>query len=208
MLGKRWNDARDMPLRKSQKEWHYGSPQHRISNIVYWSLCKRTHMSKRQLNVQNEPKKLFVKLSCRFLPGKGLKWLVMDQQLLLKRLWVAPTCSTTEKHVINLCSAHWVNISRKVWNNKNWTARNTGVLKRIVWVLTTCHTQYTWDRNICIFLFNRTTSFCYIPYRCFICAPFVILQTSTRYSSSFHTKRFLTSVRRHLSKLRSKRINT
>jgi hypothetical protein len=26
----------------------------------------------------------------------------------------------------------------------------------IVGVLTTCHTQYTWDRNICIFLFNRT----------------------------------------------------
>ena len=27
----------------------------------------------------------------------------------------------------------------------------------IVGVLTTCHTQYTWDRSICIFLFNRTT---------------------------------------------------
>ena len=27
----------------------------------------------------------------------------------------------------------------------------------------------------------------YIPYRCSICAPFVILQTSTRYSSSFQT---------------------
>jgi hypothetical protein len=36
-------------------------------------------------------------------------------------------------------------------------------------------------RSICIFLFNRTTlSFCDIPYRCSICAPFVILQTSTR----------------------------
>ena len=39
--------------------------------------------------------------------------------------------------------------------------------------LTTCHTQYTWDRSICTFLFNRTTlQVCYIP-----CAPFVILQT-------------------------------
>jgi len=27
----------------------------------------------------------------------------------------------------------------------------------IVGILTTCHTQYTWDRSICIFLFNRTT---------------------------------------------------
>ena len=57
----------------------------------------------------------------------------------------------------------------------------TGLLQMIVGVLTTCHTQYTSDSNICIFLFNRKTltSFCYIPYRCSICAPFVILQTST-----------------------------
>ena len=26
-----------------------------------------------------------------------------------------------------------------------------------VGILTTCHTQYIWDRSICIFLFNRTT---------------------------------------------------
>jgi len=35
--------------------------------------------------------------------------------------------------------------------------RNTGLFKMIVRVLTTCHTQYTWDSSICIFLFNRTT---------------------------------------------------
>ena len=33
----------------------------------------------------------------------------------------------------------------------------TGLLKMTVGVLTTCHTQYTWDSSICIFLFNRTT---------------------------------------------------
>jgi len=33
----------------------------------------------------------------------------------------------------------------------------TGLFKMIVEVLTTCHTQYTWDRSICIFLCNRTT---------------------------------------------------
>jgi len=27
----------------------------------------------------------------------------------------------------------------------------------IVGVLTICHSQYTWDRSICVFLFNRTT---------------------------------------------------
>ena len=37
----------------------------------------------------------------------------------------------------------------------------TGLFEMIVGVLTTCHTQCTWDRSICIFLFKR--SFCYIP---------------------------------------------
>ena len=35
--------------------------------------------------------------------------------------------------------------------------RHTGLFKMIVGVLTTCHTQYTSDSSICIFLFNRTT---------------------------------------------------
>ena len=58
---------------------------------------------------------------------------------------------------------------------------NTGLFEMIIGVLTTCHKQYTWDSSICILLFNRTTlQVCYIPYRCSICAPFVIPQTSTR----------------------------
>jgi len=34
----------------------------------------------------------------------------------------------------------------------------------IVGILTTCHTQYTWDRNICIFLFNRTIIQVFVTY--------------------------------------------
>ena len=34
----------------------------------------------------------------------------------------------------------------------------------IVGVLTTCHTQYTWDSSICIFLFNRTTLQGFVTY--------------------------------------------
>jgi len=34
----------------------------------------------------------------------------------------------------------------------------------IVGVLTTCHTQYTWDRSICIFLFNRTALQVFVTY--------------------------------------------
>jgi hypothetical protein len=41
---------------------------------------------------------------------------------------------------------------------------NTGLFKMIVGVLTTCHTQYTWDRNICIFLFSRTTLQVFVTY--------------------------------------------
>jgi len=34
----------------------------------------------------------------------------------------------------------------------------------IVGVLTTCHTQYAWDRSICIFLFNRTKLQVFVTY--------------------------------------------
>ena len=42
--------------------------------------------------------------------------------------------------------------------------RDTGLFEMIVGVLTTCHTQYTWDRSICIFLFNRTTFQVFVTY--------------------------------------------
>jgi hypothetical protein len=41
---------------------------------------------------------------------------------------------------------------------------STGLFKMIVGVLTTCHTQYIWDRSICIFLFNRTTIQVFVTY--------------------------------------------
>ena len=34
----------------------------------------------------------------------------------------------------------------------------------IVGVLTTCHTQYTWDSSLCIFLFNRKTFQVFLTY--------------------------------------------
>ena len=41
---------------------------------------------------------------------------------------------------------------------------NRGLFKMIVWVLTICHTQHTWDRSICIFLFNRTILQVFVTY--------------------------------------------
>jgi len=40
----------------------------------------------------------------------------------------------------------------------------TGLLKMTVRVLTTCHTQYTSDSSICIFLFNRTKLQVFVTY--------------------------------------------
>jgi len=63
---------------------------------------------------------------------------------------------------------------------------STGLFEMIVEVLKTCHTQYTSDSNICIFyLIGSTPCFCYIPYRCSICAPFVILQAYSKLLSGF-----------------------
>ena len=40
----------------------------------------------------------------------------------------------------------------------------TRLLRMTVAVLTTCHTQYTWDSSICISLFNRTTLQVFVTY--------------------------------------------
>ena len=40
----------------------------------------------------------------------------------------------------------------------------TGLFKIIVGILTTCHTQYTSDSSICVFLFNRTTLQVFVTY--------------------------------------------
>jgi len=40
----------------------------------------------------------------------------------------------------------------------------TGLFEMTVGVLATCHTQYTWDRSVCIFLFNRTTIQDFVTY--------------------------------------------
>jgi hypothetical protein len=42
--------------------------------------------------------------------------------------------------------------------------RSTGLLKMIVGVLTTCHTQYTWYRSMCTFFKNRITLQVFVTY--------------------------------------------
>ena len=40
----------------------------------------------------------------------------------------------------------------------------TGLFEMIAGVLTICHTQYTCDSSVCIFLFNGTTLKIFVPY--------------------------------------------
>jgi hypothetical protein len=49
--------------------------------------------------------------------------------------------------------------------SENRIKHSTGLFKMTVGVLTTCHTQYTSDSSICIFLFNRTTVQVFVTYR-------------------------------------------
>ena len=57
------------------------------------------------------------------------------------------------EHQLTKCGAVW-----------EMPTVNTGLFKMIVGDLTTCHTQYTSDRSMCIFLFNRTTLQVFVTY--------------------------------------------
>jgi len=80
-----------------------------------------------------------------------------------------PSANTTSVTSVGLfvCSLSDVSLSRKFLRASNcghwlcpldkkkvFTFSYTGLFKMNIGVLTTCHTQYTWDRSICIFLFN------------------------------------------------------
>ena len=52
----------------------------------------------------------------------------------------------------------------KLWRMSVSMFVYTVLFEMNVGVLTTCHTQYTWDRGLCIFLFNRTTLQVFVTY--------------------------------------------
>ena len=55
-------------------------------------------------------------------------------------------------------------IETRIFEQDYFSVTYTGLFDMIVWVLTPCHTQYTWDRSICIFLFNGTTLQVFVTY--------------------------------------------
>ena len=61
-------------------------------------------------------------------------------------------------------AAHISNEVINVWFPEEGIRCNTGLFKMIVGVLTTCHTQYTWDRSICIFYLIEQHSQVFVTY--------------------------------------------
>ena len=59
-----------------------------------------------------------------------------------------------------LWASHLGNVSKTC----NRILKSTGLFQLIVGVLTTCDTQCTWNRSICVFLFNRTTLQVFVTY--------------------------------------------
>jgi len=95
---------------------------------------------------------------------------------------------------------------------ENWYFQlYTGLFKMIVGVLTTCHTQYTSDSSICIFLFNRTTLQVFVTYLTGALYVhhlwFYRHQHENRVRSKLFVACQLFAVCRHLSKPRSKQRN-
>jgi len=101
----------------------------------------------------------------------------------------------------------WKHINDYDISNRS-VPQNTGLFKMIVEVLTTCHTQYPWDRSVCFFYLMEQHSkillhTLQVLYMCTLC-------DSTNINTIMkckYTKHLLTAVRRHLSKLHSKRRN-
>jgi hypothetical protein len=151
-----------------------------------------------------------------------MSWTAFKKEILYQILWpwqkifIPETKTYTRGDMISTSLSFWFHKNNLKMRNKGLIKVhiNTGLLKMIVRVLTTCHTQYTWDGNICIFLFNRTTLQVFVTY----CTGALYVhplwfykhQHDNRVRSKLkckHTKRLLTAVRRHLSKLRFKRRN-
>jgi len=89
--------------------------------------------------------------------------------------------------------------------------KNTGLFKMIVGVLTTCHTQYTWDSSIRIFLFNMTTLQVFVTYLTSALYVHHLWFYKHQYENRVRSKLFVAcqrfAFRRRLSNLRSKRRN-
>jgi hypothetical protein len=98
------------------------------------------------------------------------------------------------------------------WIILNSVRKNTGLFKMIVGVLTTCHTQYTWDSSICIFLFNRTTLQVFVTFLTGALYVHPLWFYKHQHENRVHFKLFVAcqrfAIRRHLSKLCPKRRNT
>jgi hypothetical protein len=67
--------------------------------------------------------------------------------------------------LLKFCIIFELSLCYSILNNfQHRKLHSTGLFEMIVGVLTTCHTQYTWDSSVCIFLINRTTLQVFVTY--------------------------------------------
>jgi len=151
-----------------------------LAQDVYWYHFVKTEINEdccllgreatQHYITQNIKSHMIMNLNCH--RQKRSSW--MSHYQLLKHLaWCYPLCQTCERLGLNQ-----IRIRKKITdrvsgiNNGQCKMRSAhcihyyyaGLFEMIVRVLTTCHAQYTWDRSICIFLFNRTTPHVYVTY--------------------------------------------
>ena len=94
---------------------------------------------------------------------KSLSRYILDYQLFLRPHLAAHServCASLAPHLLYY-SDTWLSWGTGTYVYSRW---NTGWFEMIVRVLTTCHTQYTSDSSICVFLFNRTTLQVFVTY--------------------------------------------
>ena len=139
------------------------------------------------------------------------------------RLWYVPqiVCSCKQLKIIQnfsfLGRRHFYGLRIAVTNRLfkfthiSWVGTSTGLFKMIVGVLTTFHIQNTWDRNVCIFLFDRTTLQVFVTYLTGALSVHPLCFYKHQHENRVRPKLFVAcqcfAVCRQLSKLRSKRRN-
>ena len=88
----------------------------------------------------------------------------------MKFIWIVflknfITSSSLQRLVfMRFISVHLMTIYNTITSKMQKKLKYAWLFEMIVGVLTTCHTQYTWGRSICIFLFNRTTLQVFVTY--------------------------------------------
>jgi len=107
-----------------------------------------------------------------YVVGDSTKHVIQNSELFKMIVWVLTTCHTQYTSDSSICIFFYLTEQHSKFLLHTLQVLymctlcdSTGLFKMIVGVLTTCHTQYTSDSSIYVFLFNRTTLQVFVTYR-------------------------------------------